>query len=357
MSQTVDQDSWLRAFELEIKRAAEGTSARTINTVFFGGGTPSLMRAETVDGILSAVRSHWKCSNDLEVSLEANPSSVEVERFKEFKDAGVNRVSIGVQALNDRDLQALGRRHSAEEALSAIEIANGVFDRFSFDLIYARQGQSLEDWAQELGNCLALSPSHLSLYQLTIEDGTAFGALHHAGKLRGLPSEDLSADLFDLTQEMTAEAGLRSYEISNHAKHGHEARHNQIYWNGGDWIGLGPGAHGRITRGMNRVASTTDLQPTAWLNAASNSETGATRFEAISREDWALEYILMSLRTGQGCDLEFLALIDPIMVQTIKRNLRLHLLPVELKENRLFIKDEGKILLNSILGQLVRDSA
>ena len=220
VAREVDQFRWNRAYLAEIRRVAEETGPRVLNTVFFGGGTPSLMEPELVDSILTEVRAAWPLANDLEVTLEANPGSVEAGRFHGYREAGVNRVSLGLQALNDRDLQRLGRLHSVAEGLKAVEIAREVFERVSFDLIYARQDQSLEDWEAELDLALGFAADHLSLYQLTIEPGTAFGARHAAGGLRGLPDEDLAADQFELTQEKTAAAGLPAYEISNHARAG-----------------------------------------------------------------------------------------------------------------------------------------
>lgn len=313
------------------------------------------MSSELLSDVLSHIRHNWACSNDLEVTFEANPSSVEAAKFRDFKDAGVNRVSIGVQALNNSDLKALGRLHSVEEALDALDIAASTFDRFSFDLIYARQGQTLDDWSAELEQALSFQPTHLSLYQLTIEDGTAFGALQKASRLRDLPSEDLSADLFELTQSMTADAGLQAYEISNHGRAGHEARHNQIYWNGGDWLGIGPGAHGRLTYDGVRWASTTPLLPSDWLTRVFAE--GATGFQPISNKEWALEYLLMSLRTRDGTDLEHLSSIDPRLYETIHHNVSDSALPVAISEQRLQLSAGGRILLDAVLDQLVRDRA
>jgi len=347
----VDQDEWSRAFLREIDAIAERVPDRVVSTVFFGGGTPSLMKAETVDRILAKIRSVWPIANTLEVTLEANPTSVEAQRFAEYKDAGVNRVSIGVQALNDDDLKRLGRLHSVDEALKAIEIARDHFERMSFDLIYARQDQNLENWHFELEQCLNLRPDHVSLYQLTIEEGTAFGALHSAGKLRGLPDEDFGADMFELTQDVMSKAGLGAYEISNHANTKNQALHNLIYWRGGDWVGIGPGAHGRFTVNNQRFASETDLDPRKWLSKTLSGE--ATRISPITTEDAAIEYLMMSLRLREGTDMRHLQSLDPALSKKIDIKLQTEGLPLAVSDGSLQVLPGKQILLNSILLQLV----
>ena len=302
VSASIDQRRWQAAYLSEIDRIGAETNGRVLNTVFFGGGTPSLMDPELVAAILDRVRATWPLSNDLEVTLEANPTSVEAGRFRAYAEAGVNRLSMGVQALNDADLRRLGRMHSVAEARAAFEIARGAFTRVSFDLIYARQDQTMDGWRAELQEALAMAVDHLSLYQLTIEDGTAFGARHAAGGLRGLPDEDLSADLYLATQDILARAGMPAYEVSNHAESGQESRHNLVYWRGGDWIGIGPGAHGRLTLAGQRHATWTELSPAAWLEQASTGNGEAGR-ELLSATDRAGEYLMMSLRTVEGLDL------------------------------------------------------
>lgn len=299
----VDQTRWASAFESELDRIAKLTGERVLNSVFFGGGTPSLMEVSTVDRIMSRIQRNWRWANDLEVTLEANPTSVEAEKFTGFQAAGINRVSVGVQALNDADLKALGRLHSAREALGAIETARSTFDRVSFDLIYARQGQSVEAWDGELAQALALEPDHLSLYQLTIEDGTAFGDRFKRGRLRGLPDEDLGADLWHVTQELTEQAGLSAYEVSNHAKSGQESRHNLIYWNSGDWAGIGPGAHGRLTLGEQRFETIAPKAPGAWLERVEAKASGDVTHRALSQQDIIEERLLMGLRLVQGIEM------------------------------------------------------
>ncbi|HDR29144.1 radical SAM family heme chaperone HemW, partial [Rhodovulum sp.] len=252
---SIDMGEWQRAYLSEIRRIGAETGPRTLTSVFFGGGTPSLMAPDLVAAILDTVRATWPCANDMEVTLEANPGSVEAGRFAGYRDAGVGRVSLGVQALNDADLGRLGRLHSAAEARAAFDIARNTFERVSFDLIYARQDQLLADWQAELGQALALGVDHLSLYQLTIEPGTAFGDRHARGGLRGLPDDDRAADMYLATQEICAAAGLPAYEVSNHARPGAESRHNLIYWRYGDYAGIGPGAHGRLTLDGRRWAT------------------------------------------------------------------------------------------------------
>ena len=296
----MDHARWRKSLLVELDRAAARTQGRTLNTIFFGGGTPSLMDPDTVGDLIQAAQTHWQLANDAEITLEANPTSVEAGKFRAFADAGVNRISMGVQSLYDKDLKALGRLHSAAEARAAFDIAKSQFDRVSFDLIYARQTQSPEDWRMELREALAMSVDHLSLYQLTIEPGTRFGDLYARGRLRDLPSDDAGAEMYDITQELCEAAGMPAYEISNHAKKGAESRHNQIYWRYGDYVGIGPGAHGRVTISGQKIATTTDLLPETWLTAT-ETDVGATKdAEIISGEDQATEYLMMSLRLAEG---------------------------------------------------------
>ena len=300
VSSSVDTNVWEIALMSELDRHAELLDGRLLNSIFFGGGTPSLMPPALVGRLISRALQHWTPANDIEITLEANPSSVEAARFAGFRAAGVNRVSVGIQALNNRDLKRLGRLHSVDEAMVALKIANLNFDRVSFDLIYARQDQSLAQWQSELSAAIDLSNGHLSLYQLTIEPGTAFGYRAMAGKLRGLPNDDLAADMFDLTNETCAEAGLEPYEISNYSSSGFESIHNIIYWRGGDYIGIGPGAHGRLTLSGKRLATLTALAPAAWLDRVSLSSSGTVKSEILSKTDHANELIMMGLRMRGG---------------------------------------------------------
>lgn len=298
----IDQASWLETYLREIDRLAIETPDRVLRSVYFGGGTPSLMAGFVVDAILDRIRSRWRCENDIEITLEANPTSVESARFNEYRMAGVNRVSMGVQALNDTDLGKLGRLHSAREALNALDVARSVFERVSFDLIYARQDQSALDWQQELQQALSFDPSHLSLYQLTIEDGTAFGDRYARGGLTGLPTEDLGADLWDLTQNLCESEGLPAYEVSNHAKPGYESRHNLIYWSGGDYLGIGPGAHGRLTLAGQRIATEAVRSPASWLESVSSGLLKHEVREPLTSEEQLSERLLMGLRVWRGLD-------------------------------------------------------
>jgi oxygen-independent coproporphyrinogen-3 oxidase len=299
----IDQARWRATYLSEIRRGAAEVPGRTLNSIFFGGGTPSLMDPDTVAAIIAEIRAHWPTANDLEITLEANPTSVEASRFAAYRDAGINRVSIGIQALNDADLRRLGRLHSVAEARRAFDTARANFDRVSFDLIYARQDQTLAAWQAELADALTMAADHLSLYQLTIEDGTAFGARQAAGTLRGLPSDDLGADMYDLTQDMCDAVGLPAYEVSNHASDMAQSRHNLIYWRGGEYLGLGPGAHGRITQGNTRLATETELTPAKWLNRVEQAGSGEVLRDPVTDADRAVEYLMMSLRLAEGADL------------------------------------------------------
>lgn len=299
----IDHARWARAYVAEIDRLGALLPGRVVQTVFFGGGTPSLMDPDVVAEVLARIRATWPMANSPEITLEANPTSAEAGRFAAYAQAGVSRLSLGVQALDDRDLRALGRMHSAAEARAAFDMARNSFDRVSFDLIHARQHQTLEGWRAELSEALVMAVDHLSLYQLTIEDGTAFGARRAAGGLRGLPDDNLAADMYALTQDLCEDAGMPAYEVSNHAREGAQSRHNLIYWRGGDWAGIGPGAHGRVSLGGQRLATSTPLAPNAWLDAVERQGSGALQDEVIAPEEQAVEYLMMSLRLTEGTDL------------------------------------------------------
>ena len=297
----VDEARFLRAYETEIAATAARVPGRTVSSIFFGGGTPSLMQPSTVQTILDCIGKHWSVAPDVEVTLEANPTSVEATRFRGYRAAGVNRVSLGVQALDDAALKELGRLHTAQEALDAVAVARSIFGRYSFDMIYARPQQSLDAWAAELKRAIAEAAEHLSLYQLTIEPDTPFFGLHKAGKLT-VPDEDLARDLYDLTQSICSAAGLPAYEISNHARPGAECRHNLVYWRGHDYAGVGPGAHGRLTIDGRRVATATEKRPEAWLMRVEETGTGFTVDEKLTSGETADEYLLMGLRLAEGID-------------------------------------------------------
>jgi putative oxygen-independent coproporphyrinogen III oxidase len=348
----IDQDRWARAYVAEIDRVGRLTGGRVLNTVFFGGGTPSLMAPELVAEILQAVRATWVPANDLEVTLEANPGSVEAGRFRGYAEAGVNRLSMGLQALNDADLRRLGRMHSVAEARAAFDLARESFERVSFDLIYARQHQTLADWRAELAEALGFAADHLSLYQLTIEDGTVFGARQAAGKLAGLPDDDRAADMYAVTQELCEAAGLRAYEVSNHAKTGAESRHNLIYWRSGDYAGIGPGAHGRLTLDGRRWAIEAPKSPAAWLERVERQGSGDGAVEPLAAEDRAAEYLMMSLRLAEGSDLErFSALGGEVKPSVIKELQDMQLIRVE--AGRITATPRGRIVLNGLLRALL----
>ena len=298
----IDEARFLRAYETEIAATAARVPHRTVSSIFFGGGTPSLMQPSSVQAILDCIGRHWTIAPDVEITLEANPTSGEATRFRGFRAAGVNRVSLGVQALDDTSLKELGRLHTAQEALDAVAVARSIFDRYSFDLIYARPRQTLDGWAAELKRAIAEAAEHLSLYQLTIEPDTPFFGLHRAGKLT-IPDQDLARDLYDLTQAVCSDAGLPAYEISNHARPGAQCRHNLVYWRGHDYAGIGPGAHGRLTIDNGRIATETEKRPEAWLMRVEETGTGLTVEEKLTSGEAADEYLLMGLRLAEGIDL------------------------------------------------------
>lgn len=344
----VDQGRWARALASEVARHAAETGPRVLRSIFFGGGTPSLMAPETVAAVIEAAHA-WPWANDVEVTLEANPTTVESGRFRAYREAGVNRVSLGVQALNDADLRALGRRHTAAEAVAAFGVARDAFERVSLDLIYARQGQSVEAWEAELREALALAAGHLSLYQLTVEDGTAFGDRLRAGKLRGLPDEDRAADLWDVTQALTEAAGYPAYEVSNHARAGAESRHNLLYWRGGDWAGVGPGAHGRLSLGA-RTATEAHRAPGRWLEAVEREGSGDSAREALTDVEAAEERLLMGLRLSEGVDMARLSALGGLPGRAARLA---EDGVVALAEGRISATARGRPVLNAVLSALL----
>jgi oxygen-independent coproporphyrinogen-3 oxidase len=297
----IDEARWVRAFTAEIASTAARLSGRVVSTIFFGGGTPSLMQPQTVAAVIEAIARHWPIAPDAEITLEANPTSVEAERFRGYRAAGVNRVSLGVQALDDRVLAALGRTHSAREALDAVGVARAVFDRYSFDLIYARPEQTPEQWSRELRAGLLEAGEHVSLYQLTIEPETPFAALHAAGKLHP-PDENTARIFYDVTQEICAAHGLPAYEISNHARPGGECRHNLVYWRAHEYAGIGPGAHGRLDIAGDRHATATEKRPEPWLARVEKEGHGLVTDEVLTTAEHADEFLLMGLRLAEGID-------------------------------------------------------
>ena len=300
--QPVDQERFAAAFlkEMDTMRALSGP--KTVTSIFMGGGTPSLMNPQTVETILDGIAARWHVPAGIEVTMEANPSSVEAERFRGYRAAGVNRVSLGVQALNDADLKFLGRLHDVADALKAIRLAREIFPRMSFDLIYARPNQTVEAWEKELNEAVSYAVDHQSLYQLTIEEGTPFYGLHKAGKLI-VPDGDQSAELYEATQSITEGFGMPAYEVSNHAKPGAESRHNLTYWRYGDYAGIGPGAHGRLRTGGAKIATATERKPEDWLALVEADGHGMVDQEILDYEAQADELLLMGLRLREGVDL------------------------------------------------------
>ncbi|MEI8394053.1 MAG: radical SAM family heme chaperone HemW [Rhodospirillaceae bacterium] len=298
----IDQERWRAAYLAELDHLSSTTTGRPVVSVFFGGGTPSLMPPATVGALLERIARHWPLAPDLEVTIEANPTSVEAASFAGFRAAGVNRLSLGVQALNDRDLHALGRHHSVAEAVAALKLAASTFPRYSFDLIYARPGQSPNDWRTELTGAVDLAGDHVSAYQLTIEPGTAFEPRHARGELV-LPDEDTAVTLYETTAEILEAAGLPAYEISNHARPGAESRHNLVYWRGGDYAGIGPGAHGRMHDTEGRLwAGANHRSPGTWLAAVDRHGHGGTPLELIDRAARLEERLMMGLRLREGIE-------------------------------------------------------
>ncbi|MEM7507709.1 MAG: radical SAM family heme chaperone HemW [Pseudomonadota bacterium] len=351
VSRSVDQEAWRKALVAEAAYMRALTGPRRVDTVFFGGGTPSLMPPRTVESVIKEIDTLWGLADAAEITLEANPTSVEASKFRAYADTGINRVSMGVQALNDADLKALGRMHSVAEARDAFDIARSVFDRVSFDLIYARMGQTLAEWEAELAEALAMAVDHLSLYQLTIEQGTRFGELHAMGRLR-TPADDLSADMYDLTQQMTAAAGMPAYEISNHARAGAESRHNLIYWRGAEYAGIGPGAHGRISIDGQRHATETLHDPAAWLNAVGSHAHGIAALEPVAPAEQATEYLLMAMRLSTGAERAWFEKLGG----QIEEGRRKDLIENGFLQNQteyLAATQRGRIVLNSVLAALL----
>lgn len=307
------------------------------------------MPSRLVSELISDAVGLWRCTNNVEITLEANPTSVETQKLLEFQGAGVNRISMGVQALNDMDLRKLGRMHSAEDALRAMDKARSAFDRVSIDLIYARQDQTLDDWEAELSRALSFGLDHLSLYQLTIEPGTVFSKRHRSGRLLGLPTEDMSADMWDITQDLTLQAMMPAYEVSNHARAGAESQHNILYWTGGDWGGIGPGAHGRLTLDGERWATETHLLPEKWLSAVESTATGESERRRLTADDIVDETILMGLRMIDGVDLAQVKWKpDPNAITEL-----VDMGMLRIKQDRMTVTNQGRPLLNAVIERLL----
>ncbi|WP_315836465.1 radical SAM family heme chaperone HemW [Bradyrhizobium prioriisuperbiae] len=348
----VDEERYVRAFTREIETTASRTPGRTVSSIFLGGGTPSLMKPETVGAVLDAIGKNWAVAPDVEVTLEANPTSVEATRFRGYRAAGVNRVSLGVQALDDASLKALGRLHTAQEALDAVKIARGAFDRYSFDLIYARPDQTPQMWTAELKQAISEAAEHLSLYQLTIEPDTPFFGLHAAGKLK-TPDEAVARALYDVTQDICAQHGLPSYEISNHARPGAECKHNLVYWRGDEYAGVGPGAHGRLDIDGRRHAIVTEKRPEAWLMRVEASGDGISADDLLNSEERADEFLLMGLRLVEGIDPQRYAALagrtlDPARIALLREE---GAITVD-TSGRLRVTQEGFPLLDAVVADL-----
>ncbi len=349
----IDDATWAEALTRELRTIAARLDRRTpLASIFFGGGTPSLMPGATVAKIIATAEELFGFGPDIEITLEANPTSVDAARFRDYRAAGVTRASLGVQALNDQDLKALGRLHTVDEALRAVALAQATFPRASFDLIYARPQQTREAWAKELDRALSVGCTHYSLYQLTFEEGTPF----HAALMRGTMKEldaDHAAALYEFTQARMEAAGLPAYEISNHAKSGEESRHNLVYWRYGDYVGVGPGAHGRLTIAGDKIATATERQPEAWLKAVEAQGHGLDRWDRVTPEDQGTERLLMGLRLSEGVDLAAVetalgrplapARLDALRRQGVVTN----------TNGRLRTTASGRLVLNAVLKNLL----
>ena len=356
VSGAVDHARWGRALVAEIERYAEELGPRVLRSIFFGGGTPSLMAPQTVAALIERASECFEPAPDLEITLEANPTSSDADRFRAMRAAGVNRVSLGVQALDDGALRLLGREHTAAEALAAVDLAARLFQRFSFDLIYARPGQTCVAWEAELDRALRHADGHLSVYQLTIEPGTRFELLQRTGALV-MPVEDVQADLYELTEARLAGAGLPAYEISNHARPGEACRHNLLYWRSGEWLGIGPGAHGRLERDGQRLATTAWRLPKAWLERVERSGAGERTRVALTRSEQAQELLVMGLRLSEGVDLERLEAIFGQSLDQLLEGAALDRLIgdglLERREGRLAASAAGRQRLNAVLAAIL----
>jgi oxygen-independent coproporphyrinogen-3 oxidase len=349
----IDESGWIDAIlkELEWTASLQGGDRPIVRTVFFGGGTPSLMQGRSVAAVLDKIASLWRTANDVEVTLESNPASADAARFRDYRAAGVNRLSLGVQALNDADLKFLGRLHDTAEAKAALAMAMGAFDRVSLDLIYARPNQTPDAWRAELREALSFGTDHLSLYQLTIEPATPFATLAKTGALR-IPDDDHAAALYEITQELTEAANRPAYEISNHAVPGAECRHNLVYWRYGDYAGVGPGAHGRLTLGGKRIATVSEKLPERWRETVMRQGHGIAETSEIARADGAHEHLLMNLRLAEGIDLDAYkqrwgVAIDATRIDTLVQDGLL-----TLDNNMLIATPRGRLLLNAVIAAL-----
>ncbi len=359
IAKNVDEDDFARAYLKEIDYFAKKLSNRTIKTIFFGGGTPSLMPISLIDKILAKISSIWQVDNDVEITLEANPTSFEASKFQDFRSSGINRLSIGIQSLNDKDLQFLGRNHSANEAINTIKSVSKIFNNYSFDLIYARPKQTLKDWQKELKQAIDLSANHLSLYQLTIEKGTKFYKMHQDKDFQ-MPKDDLAADFYDLTNNITQENHLNLYEISNYAKKDKECQHNLNYWLSGDYLGLGAGAHSRLyfddsSKKRSYVMNYHD--PKKWQNNILSQYNAIQNIGFLSKEELLEELVMMGLRLDMGMDNDIFQhhfskkYQDLLNLKEIKKLSDLGL--IDFNENNIKISKKGRILTNNIISKIL----
>jgi oxygen-independent coproporphyrinogen-3 oxidase len=352
----IEENDWRDSYLKELAHYAALMPARTVTSIFFGGGTPSLMDPKTTATVIDSVARHWRVANDIEITLEANPTSVEAGKLKGFRDAGINRVSLGIQALNDADLKFLGRQHNEGEALAALDLAANTFDRFTFDLIYARPGQTAQLWEKELARAMTFAADHISLYQLTIETGTMFEQAYARGDFL-LPDEDTQAELFELTQARLGDAGLAAYEISNHAKPGSESRHNLTYWRYGDYVGIGPGAHGRLTLDGRKFATRQHRAPERWLEMVAAQNHATRQHDEIGTDARISELTMMGLRLAEGIPLArfeaetgrpFAECLTPARVKRLEDGGF-----IEIRDARLYATVAGRQRLDAVLGELL----
>ncbi len=352
----IDHRRWAEAFLREIDRYADEVGPRRLDSIYFGGGTPSLMAPATVEAVIGRASSRFRPTPDIEITLEANPTSVEAERLAGFRAAGVNRLSLGIQSLHDQALRFFGREHTAAEALAALEVAARLFARISFDLIYARPGQTLASWRRELAQALDHAGGHISLYQLTIEPGTPFARLRESGRLT-LPDEAVQADLYEFTCEYLAGAGYAAYEVSNFARPGEQSRHNLIYWRSGTWLGIGPGAHGRLDQHGARLATEAWRLPKAWLQQVEERGSGERWREALGTDAQIAELLVMGLRLGEGLEITRIEAIGKRPIERILDQKALENLIGEgllmIADGRLIATPAGRLRLDSLLAALL----
>ena len=356
VAESVDHGHWRDALLAELSHYAAQLPDRHIVSIFFGGGTPSLMEPATSAALIDAVAGHWSLADDVEITLEANPTSVEAGRFKDFQAAGINRLSIGVQALDDKALGFLGRGHDQAQAIDAVTLAGDIFPHTSFDLIYARPGQTVDDWKKELSEALAMEAGHLSLYQLTIERGTPFYAAHRRGDFQ-IPAEELGSALYEVTQELCERHGLPASEISNHARPGSDCRHNLVYWTGGDYVGIGPGAHGRLSVGETVFATEQIPGPANWLEAVAANGNGTRKYEALDEATRIEEILMMGLRLHDGLTRDAFQSItahdfeDVLEPRRLRRLINENYLEIDARGLR--ATSEGLVRLNAVLAALL----